>query len=49
MKADEILKKIGFTGGKVDECLYMRQSTMGTVCIELYIDDEAIDKVVRLL
>ena len=35
----EILKKIGFTGGDVDPCLYMKKSKKGLVFIALYVDD----------
>ena len=37
--ADEILKKIGFTRGNVDPCLYMKQSTNGKVNVGFFIDD----------
>ena len=38
-KAVEILKRIGFTGGDVDPCLYMKKSKKGLVFIALYVDD----------
>ncbi len=41
-KAVEILKKIGFTGGDVDPCLYMKQSKKGLIFIALYVDDNLI-------
>ena len=37
-KAVTILKKIGFEGGEVDPCLYVRESTkLGRVYIALYL------------
>ena len=54
-KAVKILKKIGFEGGDVDPCLYMKESTkFGKVYIALYVDDnlivghpEAINEVIQ--
>ena len=56
-KAVAILKKIGFEGGEVDPCLYVRDSTkFGRVYIALYVDDnlivgkeEAINEVIQEL
>ena len=56
-KAVAILKKIGFEGGEVDPCLYVRESTnFWRVYIALYVDDnlkvgneEAINEVIQEL
>ena len=51
-----ILKKIGFEGGMVDPCLFVRKSTLGIVYIALCVDDNllvgkpaAIDEVINLM
>ena len=41
-KARSILKKIGFTGGDVDPCLFMKESSKGLVYVALYVDDNLI-------
>ena len=42
-KAVTILKKIGFEGGDVDPCLYIKETTkFGRVYIALYVDDNLI-------
>ena len=42
-KAVKILKKIGFEGGEVDPCLYIKETTkFGRVYIALYVDDNLI-------
>ena len=38
-KAVEVLRKIGFVGGDVDPCLYMRRNKFGIVFIAIYVDD----------
>ena len=38
----EVLRKVGFTEGNVDLCLYMEKSIKGVVCIALYIDNNLI-------
>ena len=35
----KVLRKIGFTGGYADPCLYSRKGKKGTVHIALYVDD----------
>jgi histone deacetylase 1/2 len=37
-----ILKKIGFTGGLVDPCLFSKVDKMGTCYVVLYVDDNLI-------
>lgn len=53
-KARGILRKIGFTGGDVDPCLFVKKSSKGIVYIALYVDDnllvghpEAIDDAIQ--
>ncbi len=41
-KIVEILRKIGFEGGEVDPCLFMRKSKKGLVYIALYVDDNLL-------
>ena len=41
-KARGILRKIGFTGGDVDPCLFVKQSSLGIVFIALYVDDNLL-------
>ena len=41
-KAVKILKKIGFEGGEVDPCLYMRRCAKGIVFLALYVDDNLL-------
>lgn len=41
-KACDILKKIGFTGGDVDPCLFMKRSSKGLVYIALFVDDNLL-------
>ena len=55
-KAVAILKKIGFEGGTVDPCLFVRKSALGIVYIALYVDDNllvgkpaAINEVIDLI
>jgi len=55
-KIKEYLKKLGFTGGDVDPCLFMKKYEKGLVYIALYVDDnlmvghpEAIDDTIALL
>ena len=55
-KAVEILKKIGFSGGFIDPCLFSRENENGIVLIGLYVDDnlmvghsEAIQEVIAQL
>ena len=38
-KAVKILKNLGFIGGNVDPCLYMKKCAMDIVCIALHTDD----------
>ena len=38
-KAVKILKNLGFIGGNVDPCLYIKKSAKDIVYIALYIDD----------
>ena len=35
----DILKKIGFSGGFIDPCLFSRKNENGLVLIALYVDD----------
>ena len=51
-----ILKKIGFTGGDVDPCLFSKKSKKGLCFIAIYVDDNlmighnaAIEDAIRLL
>ena len=53
-KAVKTLKKVGFTGGDVGPCFYMKKSTKGVVYAALHKNDylmigntEAIDKSVK--
>ena len=53
-KAVEILQKIGYVGGIVDPCLFMKKSEKWLVYIALYVDDnllvghpEAIKQVIQ--
>ena len=39
-KAIKILKNLGFIGGSVPPCLYMKKSAKGVVYIALYVDDD---------
>ena len=55
-KAVQILRKIGFEGGDVDPCLYVRKSEKGIVFIAIYVDDNllvrdeaAINETLKLL
>ena len=55
-KMIEILKKIGFTGGDVDPCLFVRRSSKGICFIAIYVDDNllvghpaAIEETIELL
>ena len=41
-KAVKILNKIGFVGGDVDPCLFMKKLKLGLVFIALYVDDNLI-------
>ena len=41
-KATTILKDIGFVGGDVDPCLYMKRGKKGTVFLCLYVDDNLL-------
>jgi histone deacetylase 1/2 len=41
-KAHGILRKIGFTGGDVDPCLFVKYSSLGIVFIALYVDDNLL-------
>ena len=41
-KARGILRKIGFTGGDVDPCLFVKKSSLGIVFIALYVDDNLL-------
>ena len=38
-KAVEILKKIGFSGGEIDPCLFSKKTESGIVIVALYVDD----------
>ena len=55
-KMVEILKKIGFTGGDVDPCLFVKRSSKGICFIAIYVDDNllvghpaAIEETIELL
>ena len=55
-KAVEILKNIGFSGGTIDPCLFLRENKSGLVLITLYVDDnlmighsEAIEETITQL
>lgn len=37
-----VLRKIGFTGGDVDPCIFMKQSKLGKCYIATYVDDNLI-------
>ena len=41
-KAHGILRKIGFTGGDVDPCLFVNKSLKGIMFIALYVDDNLL-------
>ena len=38
----KILRKIGFTGGDSDPCLFMRKIKLGVCYIEIYVDDNLL-------
>jgi hypothetical protein len=41
-KVRDILRKIGFTGGDVDLCLFVKNSSLDIVFIALYVDDNLL-------
>ena len=41
-KAVAILRKIGFEGGEVDPCLFVKQYALGIVYVALYVDDNLL-------
>ncbi len=38
----EVLKSIGFEGGDVDPCLYMKRDENGLIYVALYVDDNIL-------
>ena len=42
LKFTQVLRKIGFIGGKADPCLFKRQDTNGTVFIAIWVDDSLL-------
>ena len=41
-KMVEVLKSIGFEGGDVDPCLYMKRDKNGLIYVALYVDDNLL-------